>query len=317
MKESTGNCWPEAELFRQALEHSDAVLIGAGAGLSDAAGLTYSGERFERYFSDFHRKYGITDMYSGGFYPYHTLEEYWAWWSRHIYYNRYVDPPLPLYAELLGLVKDKDYFVLTTNVDHQFQRAGFDKKRLFYTQGDYGLWQCSMACHDRTYDNEDMVRQMLDRQSDMRIPSELIPVCPVCGAPMTMNLRCDDSFVQDKGWYAAAKRYEEFCQQNRHGKMLYLELGVGNNTPGIIKFPFWRMTAQNPEAVYVCINSGEAVCPKQIEAQSICIHEDIGLLLSTVSGSTASGELSKTISLLQRAAAPEYPSPRLHPDKSQ
>ena len=205
----TGNCSVQIERLKQALETADAVLIGAGAGLSTSAGLTYSGERFERYFSDFHQKYRITDMYSGGFYPYDTLEEYWAWWSRHIFYNRYVDAPLPVYQELLALVKDKDYFVLTTNVDHQFQRAGFDKKRLFYTQGDYGLWQCSRACHNKTYDNEDTVRQMIDQQQDMEIPSELIPRCPVCGAPMIMNLRCDDTFVQDEGWYAARNQYSD------------------------------------------------------------------------------------------------------------
>lgn len=231
MKESTGNCSAQIEQLKQALETADAVLIGAGAGLSTSAGLTYSGERFERYFSDFYRKYGISDMYSGGFYPYDTLEEYWAWWSRQVFYNRYVDAPIPVYRELLALVKDKDYFVLTTNVDHQFQRAGFDKKKLFYTQGDYGLWQCSKACHNKTYDNEAEVRQMLARQQDMKIPFELIPRCPVCGAPMTMNLRCDDSFVQDEGWYAAQSRYSDFVRRHKHGTVLYLELGVGNNTP--------------------------------------------------------------------------------------
>lgn len=279
---STGNFWNQIEQLKQAVEHADAILIGAGAGLSTAAGLTYSGERFEQYFSDFHRKYGITDMYSGGFYPYETLEEYWAWWSRHIYYNRYIDAPFPVYEKLLTLVEDKNYFILTTNVDHQFQRAGFDKKRLFYTQGDYGLWQCSRACHDGTYDNEDSVRQMIAKQTDMKIPSELVPHCPVCGAPMTMNLRCDDSFVQDEGWYAAAKRYKDFLDKHKNGKVLYLELGVGNNTPVIIKYPFWRMTADNPKAIYACINHGEAACPKQIAAQSICINEDIGALLSMI-----------------------------------
>lgn len=198
MKEFTASCSGQIEQLKQALETADAVLIGAGSGLSTSAGLTYSGERFERYFSDFHQKYGITDIYSGGFYPFDTLEEYWAWWSRHIFYNRYVDAPLPVYQVLLALVKDKDYFVLTTNVDHQFQRSGFDKKRLFYTQGDYGLWQCSKACHCKTYDNENTVRQMVARQRAMRIPTELIPRCPVCGAPMTMNLRCDDTLPMFK-----------------------------------------------------------------------------------------------------------------------
>ncbi len=266
--------------LKEELDSADAVLIGAGAGLSISAGLTYSGERFQKYFSDFYEKYGITDMYSRGFYPYDSLEEYWAWWSRHIYVNRYGVSVGKPYTELLELVKDKDYFVLTTNVDHQFQLAGFDKKRLFYTQGDYGLWQCSKACHDKTYDNEEEVRSMVREQEDMGIPTERIPKCPVCGAPMTMNLRCDDTFVQNEGWYQAAGRYDDFirCHKNLH--ILFLELGVGANTPGIIKYPFWQMTAENPKAVYACINYGEAVCPEQIEKQSVCIDADIGRVLS-------------------------------------
>ena len=270
------------EGLRSALKTADAILVGAGAGLSASAGLTYSGERFERYFSDFYQKYGISDMYSGGFYPFGTLEEYWAWWSRHIFYNRYVDAPIPVYRELLSLVEGKDYFVLTTNVDHQFQLAGFDKARLFYTQGDYGLWQCSKACHNRTYDNELLVRQMVARQRDMKIPAELVPHCPVCGAPLTMNLRCDDTFVQDRGWYAAAERYSNFVRQHSHGKILYLELGVGTNTPGIIKYPFWKFTLENPEAVYACINQGQAYAPREISERSICLDADIHTVLRTL-----------------------------------
>lgn len=280
MKEFTASCSVQIEQLKQALETADAVLIGAGSGLSTSAGLTYSGERFERYFSDFHQKYGITDIYSGGFYPFDTLEEYWAWWSRHIFYNRYVDAPLPAYQVLLALVKDKDYFVLNTNVDHQFQQAGFDKKRLFYTQGDYGLWQCSKACHCKTYDNENTVRQMVARQRDMRIPSDLIPRCPVCGAFMTMNLRCDDTFVQDKGWYAAQSRYSDFVRRHKHEKVLYLELGVGNNTPVIIKYPFWKYTLENSDATYACVNFGQAYAPREIAKRSICLDADIGRILS-------------------------------------
>ena len=268
--------------LREEIETADAILIGAGAGMSTSAGLTYSGERFYRYFSDFHEKYGICDIYSGGFYPYDTLEEYWAWWSRHIYYNRYDLPAGKPYSDLLELVKDKDYFVLTTNVDHQFQLAGFDKKRLFYTQGDYGLWQCSKPCHQKTYDNEEAVREMMKAQKDMKIPTELIPKCPVCGAPMTMNLRSDGSFVQDEGWYAAAKRYEDFNRRHENLHILYLELGVGANTPVIIKYPFWQMTARNQKAVYACINFGEAFCPKEIEKRAICIDGDIGEILRQI-----------------------------------
>lgn len=277
---STGSCSVQIDKLKKALSECDAVIIGAGAGLSTAAGFTYSGERFNQYFSDFNKKYGITDMYSGGFYPYKTLEEYWAWWSRHIYVNRYTDIPSDLYTKLLNLVKDKDYFVITTNVDHCFQRAGFDKRRLFYTQGDYGLWQCSEACHNKTYDNENAVRKMIAAQKDMKITSALIPRCPVCGAPMTMNLRSDDLFVQDEGWYAAANRYEDFVRRHKNLHILFLELGVGANTPVIIKYPFWQMTAKNPNATYACINMGEAVCPDEIKHQSICIDMDINNVLS-------------------------------------
>lgn len=268
--------------LKNEIKNADAIVIGVGAGMSTSAGLTYDGERFEKYFSDFHKKYGILDMYSGGFYPYETLEEYWAWWSRHIYINRYDITAGKPYMDLLNIVKDKDYFVLTTNVDHQFQLAGFDKMRLFYTQGDYGLWQCSKACHDKTYDNEETVRLMVKTQKNMKIPSDLIPKCPVCGAPMTMNLRCDNSFVQDKGWYSAASRYEDFIRRHKESHILFLELGVGNNTPVIIKYPFWKMTTKNPKAVYACVNRGEAYCPQQIKKQSICFDMDIAEMLENV-----------------------------------
>jgi len=269
--------------LKHEINNADAVLIGAGAGLSTAAGLTYSGERFRRYFSDFADKYGIQDMYSGGFYPFDSMEEYWAWWSRQIWYNRYQPGSTEVYGNLYELVKEKDYFALTTNVDHQFQLAGFDKERLFYTQGDYGLLQCSEPCCQKTYDNEEMVRQMVEMQKDMKVPTEILPHCPVCGKPMSMNLRCDDTFVQDNGWYQAKERYSDFVRRHENAHILYLELGVGANTPGIIKYPFWGMTAENPKAVYVCVNYGEAGCPQEIERQSICINGDIGEVLELLS----------------------------------
>ncbi len=284
------------EQLKHAIERAKAVVIGAGAGFSTAAGFTYTGERFHKYFQDFIDKYGFRDMYSGGFYPFSTLNEHWAYWSRYIYVNRYTNPPKPVYQKLYELVKDKDYFALTTNVDHCFQKAGFDKERLYYTQGDYGLFQCSEACHDKTYDNEETVRAMVEAQGfeirpegglylpegaapSMSVPDELIPYCPVCGKPMTMNLRADDTFVQDEGWYAAAKRYEAFLEKCMDKRVVFLELGVGYNTPGIIKYPFWRMTAANPRAVYACVNKGEAVCPRELEGRAVCVDGDIGEVL--------------------------------------
>ena len=289
------------ENIKSILQNADSILIGTGAGLSTSSGFTYSGPRFQKYFSDFEKKYSFHDMYSGGFYPYKTLEENWAYWSRYIMINRYMNAPIPVYEKLFELVKNKNYFVLTTNVDHGFQKAGFDKSRLFYTQGDYGLWQCSEPCHKKTYDNQLFVEKMVREQGfviqddgglelpengfegiKMTVPSELVPRCKACGKPMSMNLRADDTFVEDEGWNKAAGRYEDFLNKNKDGKIVYLELGVGGNTPGIIKYPFWKMTYANPKAVYVCINKGEAEVPGEIEKQSICVNNDIYEVLKSL-----------------------------------
>ena len=297
---STGTYSGNIKKLQQALSEADFIIIGAGAGLSTSAGFVYNGERFEKYFPDFARKYRFSDMYSGGFYPYGTPEEFWAYWSRYIWINRYMNTPKPVYEQLLSLVKNKDHFVLTTNVDHCFQKAGFDKDRLFSTQGDYGLFQCSVPCHQKTYENEEVIRKMVESQGLiigpdkdisfpegmdplMTIPAELLPVCPVCGEAMTMNLRSDDKFVEDAGWHNAAKRYKSFLKKLK-GKVLFLELGVGFNTPGIIKYPFWNMTEENPDAWYAAINHGEAYCPEQIADRSVCINGDISAVLSDLQG---------------------------------
>ena len=290
------NMGSETRKLQEALQQADSVIIGAGAGLSTSAGFTYDGERFQRYFSDFEAKYGFHDMYSGGFYPFETLEEHWAYWSRFIFLNRYSDPPKPVYQKLLQLVKDKDYFVLTTNVDHCFQKAGFDKHRLFYTQGDYGLWQCGKPCHHKTYDNQDIVRRMVEAQGfrvtaqglelpagaapRMAVPADLVPHCPRCGEPMSMNLRADDTFVEDEGWHQAAQRYSDFLRRHQHMRVLFLEAAVGFNTPTIVKYSFWRMVYEWEDAVYACLNYGEAFAPDEIKKKSICIDGDIGTILN-------------------------------------
>jgi len=272
----------EIEKLRKALHEADAVVVGAGAGLSTAAGFTYSGERFQQHFADFINKYGFTDMYSAGFYPFPTEEEKWAYWSRHIYYNRYLPAPKPVYDNLLKLLKDKDYFVITTNVDHQFQKAGFDKQRLFYTQGDYGLFQCATPCHQKTYDNEEVVKRMIAEQMDLRIPSELVPKCPVCGGRMEVNLRSDETFVEDEGWHAASERYADFIRRHLHDNILFLDLGSGGNTPIVFKIPFIKWTMQNPNAIYATVNLGEAFTVDQIKERSIVIDADINDVLNSL-----------------------------------
>ena len=276
----------EIEKLHKTLREADAVVVGAGAGLSTAAGFTYSGERFQQHFADFINKYGFTDMYSAGFYPFPTEEEKWAYWSRHIYYNRYLPAPKPVYDNLLKLLKDKDYFVITTNVDHQFQKAGFDKQRLFYTQGDYGLFQCAKPCHQKTYDNEEVVKRMIAEQMDMRIPSELVPKCPVCGGRMEVNLRSDETFVEDEGWHAASERYADFIRRHLHDKILFLDLGSGGNTPIVFKIPFIRWTMQNPNAVYATVNLGDAFTVDQIKERSIVIDADIADVLNQLAVSS-------------------------------
>ena len=278
--------------IKELTANADAIVIGAGAGLSTSAGFTYSGERFDKYFSDFKERYKFTDMYSGGFYPYETLEEHWAFWSRYIYINRYMDAPKPVYDNLYELVKDKDYFVITTNVDHCFQKAGFDKHRLYYTQGDYGLFQCSEPCHKKTYDNEDIIRKMVmaqgyefkedgslylpeGRSLKMIVPSELVPYCPECGKPMSMNLRADNTFVEDEGWHVAAQRYEQFLDRHKNLNVVFIELGIGYNTPVIIKYPFWQMTDKWQHAHYICLNYGQAYAPDEIKDKSVCVNKDI------------------------------------------
>ena len=289
------------ERLAHELSAADAIIVGAGAGLSTSAGFTYGGERFHRYFDDFSRAYGFHDMYAGGFFPFLTEGELWAFWSRNIWVNRYAPMPSDTYDVLRSLVEGKDYFVLTTNVDHCFQRAGFDKQRLFYTQGDYGLWQCPEPCHIATWDNEEQVRAMLEAQgfsidSDgalklpaggldacvRTVPEGLLPRCPVCGKPAAMNLRVDDTFVEDEGWRAAAEHYHDFLRRHEHARVLYLELGVGGNTPVIIKYPFWEVTAENPRATYACVNFGEAVCPVEIADRAILLDADIAEVLQSL-----------------------------------
>ena len=287
------------ELLKNEIQKADAVVIGAGAGLSTSAGFTYSGERFEKYFFDFIKEYGIRDMYSGGFYPFPNDEIRWAWWARNIYFNRYVKASKPVYDELFLLLKDKDYFVIITNVDHQFQNAGFDKKKLFYTQGDFGLFQSVNPQIQKTYDNEEWVMKAMEAQGFvkdrngvfsipeggeilMRIPAELIPKCPDDGSDMTNNLRIDSSFVEDEGWHTAAEKYSEFLEKHKNNHVLFLELGVGGNTPVIVKYPFWYMVMENKKAVYACVNYQEAFCPNELEERSICIDGDIGEVLKEI-----------------------------------
>lgn len=296
ISKNCGNYIESIQKLREKLDSCDAIIIGAGSGLSTSAGFTYSGERFHKIFFDFEKKYGFKDMYSGGFYPYKSENEFWGYWARYIYFNRYVDPPKNVYSDLLSLIKDKDYFVITTNVDHIFQKTGFEKKRLFYTQGDYGSFQCARNYDNTTWDNENWVNQAMEAMGfvknpdgkfdfpengsvAMEIPSSLIPRSPN-GGEVTLNLRSDDNFAEDKGWKTASNYYAEFLKRHENLNILFLELGVGENTPVIIKYPFWQMTYENKNSTYACINYKEAFCSKAIENRSICIDGDIGNVLN-------------------------------------
>lgn len=272
---STSACCDNIARLKQELDTADAVVIGAGSGLSTSAGFTYTGERFQKYFGDFIAKYGFRDMYSGGFYPFDSLEEHWAYWSRYIYINRYLDAPKPVYQELLKLVQGKDYFVLTTNVDHQFQKAGFLEERIFATQGDYGRIQCMKGCHPRTYDAVSMFAQMVQAEKDCKIPSYMVPKCPVCGGPMAMNLRCDQYFVEDEQWNEAAENYGKYLKQLKKGKAVLLELGVGFNTPSIIRFPFEKMVREHKNTELIRLNRDEAVIPESFGDRGIGINRDL------------------------------------------
>ena len=292
------NYTEKIEKAKHLIDNSDYIIIGAGSGLSTAGGFVYSGENFDRYFKDFGDKYGFKDMYSGGFYPYKTQEEKWAYWSRYIFVNRYKsEKPNKVYTALFNLVKNKDYFVITTNVDHQFQIAGFDKNRLFYTQGDYGLFQCSTPCHNKTYDNKDIVLKMLKSQNfitekngkmeitnsscwKMTIDNTLIPKCPICGENMEMNLRSDDRFVQDEQWHRHAELYSKFINKANGKNVVLFEVGVGFNTPAIIRFPFENFVFNQNNFYLLRLNKDYAFCPKEIENKTILFDENIEKVLN-------------------------------------
>ena len=265
--------------LKEEIENSEYILIGAGAGLSTSAGFLYDGKRFEDNFKDYIKKYGFTDMYSAGFYNFPTLEEYWAYFSLYVYINRYDIEENETYLNLYNIVKNKNYFVITTNVDGRFADSKFDKDKIFAVQGDFSLFQCSKPCRQKTFYNEKYIREMIKYKKEMKIPTELIPKCPYCGRNMSMNLRADDTFVQDKNWHNQKSKYEEFLKISNDSKILFLELGVGFNTPSIIKYNFWRMTLNNKKSVYASINLGECYSASDIEERSICIDADISEVL--------------------------------------
>ncbi len=267
------------------IKNADAVIIGAGAGASTAAGIQYGGKRFTDNFSEFIEKYGsdyMTDMYAAGFYPYPSEEAKWGYWSKHAIMNRFEPPALPLYTQLYDIVKDKEYFVLTTNVDHQFFKAGFDENRIFATQGDYGKIQCQRACHPKTYDAKDLFYKMDAVRSDCLIPSDLVPKCPVCGGKMAMHLRCDNYFVEDEAWHEAADRYAEFLESSKGEKVVLLELGVGFNTPIIIRFPFEKLVRENKDYSLIRLNMDEAVVPKSFGKRAIGIGGDMARTITDI-----------------------------------
>lgn len=273
----------QISLVKKYISEADNILIGAGAGLSAAAGLTYSGKRFNDNFGEFIAKYGMQDMYSAGFYPFPSEEARWGYWSKHSYINRIALSALPLYKTLFDIVKEKDYFVLTTNVDYQFQKAGFEENRIFATQGDYGRIQCMKSCHPKTYDAIEMFEQMNKTRKDCLIPSYMVPRCPVCGEPMVMNLRCDQFFVEDEAWHEAAEHYGEFLANNLTENTILFELGVGFNTPTIVRFPFEKMMREHDNLKFIRINIDEAVVPESFGRKAVGINNDIAKVIMDLS----------------------------------
>lgn len=267
------------------IKTADAVLIGAGAGASTAAGLEYGGKRFRQNFHEFIMKYGgqyMTDMYAAGFYPFPSEEARWGYWSKHALLNRFDPPALPLYKELYDIVKDKEYFVLTTNVDHQFHKAGFATDKIFATQGDYGEIQCQRGCHPKVYDAEDIFRKMDAARKDCLIPSKLVPKCPVCGGKMAMHLRCDNYFVEDEAWHEACDRYADFLEQNEGKRLVLIELGVGFNTPIIIRFPFEKLLYEHTSYSLIRLNKDEAVVPESLGKRALGIGGDMAQAITDI-----------------------------------
>lgn len=272
---TTGTYETEMLRLKKAFCEADAILVGAGSGLSAAAGYRFDGPRLQAHFADFVEKYGMADMYTGCFARFESREERWAYWSRWAWINRYEPIPKDTLSVLRALLDGRDYFVLTTNIDHTFQRAGYPKDRLCYTQGDFGLFQCAVPCHENTYDNKDVLEQMVKQEKDGKVPTALIPHCPRCGAEMDFNLYWDDRFVRDEGWHIAHDRYLDYVDAHRSGKVLFLELGVGYNSPGVIKYPFWRFTMQNPQAIFASVNRDQPSYPEEIADRAIVISADL------------------------------------------
>ena len=262
---------------KQAIKQADYIIIGAGAGLSTAAGLEYSGESFQTNFKEFIDKYDFDNLYSASFYEFETQEEKWAFFAKMIKLNRYNEKPLKLYQELYEIVKNKEYFVLSTNVDGQFYNSGFDKDKVFEIQGDYSYLQCENACHNKLYDNRELVEKWLQNTKDCKIPSNLVMKCPVCGGNMDMNLRKDANFAQDENWYRQSKRYSEFLARAKN--VVLLEIGVGFNTPGIIRFPFEQMTANNEQITLIRINKDYPLPMLEISSKTISFDEDTNKII--------------------------------------
>lgn len=263
------------EEFKNALESAEAVVIGAGAGFSDAAGIKYVGKRFTDNFQDFIKKYNMEDLYTSSFYPFKTQEERWAYWAKHVSLNRFETPATKLYTDLFDLVRDKNYFIITTNVEHQFWKANFPNEKIFATQGDYGYIQCAKGCHNKLYDNDSLVANMISATKDCKIPSSLVPKCPVCGGEMDINVRKDRYFVQDEDWDIAYNNYEKFIENNENKKIVFIELGVGYNTPGIIRYPFEQMTNKNDKAVLIRLNKDYPQGPIENKSKTISFTEDM------------------------------------------
>ncbi|GAB6393686.1 MAG: NAD-dependent protein deacetylase SIR2 family [Treponematales bacterium] len=291
----TARYWDSIRQASRVIQNTDCVLAGVGAGMTAAGGLCYADTALaEKWYPEYVAlgKKSILEIMSD-FWPTtindHNAAAFWGFWVRHIYHLRYEPDALPPYRALFSIIGGREHFICSTNVDGQLEKAGFDRKKIFAPQGDYALLQCRKPCSQRVFDNKSMIETCL---ANMASPFEIreadIPRCPVCGDFLIPNLRCDARFVEAPHLWNT-RQYEAFIQDARGKRLVLLELGVGFNTPGIIRFPFESITAQFARAILIRVNLSDAAVPEEIQEKSIVIQDDIAAVLNRLQQSCGGG----------------------------